>query len=219
MKYPVLLPNIFNYPFTYQSEKKLKIGQYVKVPFGKSKMTGLIWHKFQENPKNNFKLKKIIDVIDVPLLSIKTIKFIEWFSEYNLVPLGMAFKLHLLSSEAISEFDKNSYDYFKVNLKSKNFYFSEEQNKAYLNIKKNSENFRVHVLQGVTGSGKTFVYFRSVLEKIKKGYQALILLPEIGLTFEFEKKFKEFFGFNPAIWHSGITKKKKKNYLEWISKG
>ena len=36
------------------------------------------------------------------------------------------------------------------------------------------------------------------------------MLPEIGLTAQFEKKFKEFFGFNPALWHSGITKKNKK---------
>ena len=38
----------------------------------------------------------------------------------------------------------------------------------------------------------------------------MILLPEIGLTNEFEKKFVDFFGFNPAIWHSSITKKNKK---------
>ena len=49
-----------------------------------------------------------------------------------------------------------------------------------------------------------------VLKKIlEKGKQGLILLPEIGLTSQFEKKFIEFFGFRPAIWHSGITKKNK----------
>jgi primosomal protein N' (replication factor Y) len=36
------------------------------------------------------------------------------------------------------------------------------------------------------------------------------LLPEIGLTGQFEQKFFEFFGFKPAVWHSGISKKKKK---------
>ena len=73
-----------------------------------------------------------------------------------------------------------------------------------------SNKFRVHLLQGSTGSGKTIVYFKDIEKKINSGYQALILLPEIGLTNDFEKKFKEFFGFNPAIWHSGISKKKKK---------
>ena len=55
MKYPVLLPNIFGHPFTYKSKSKLQIGQYVKVPFGKSKMIGVIWHKFQEDIKNSAK--------------------------------------------------------------------------------------------------------------------------------------------------------------------
>ena len=58
-------------------------------------------------------------------------------------------------------------------------------------------------MQGTTGSGKTMVYFKSIKDKLKQGFQALILLPEIGLTYEFEKKFREFFGFNAAVWHSG----------------
>ena len=40
MKYPVLIPNIFNFPFTYESDLDLKVGDYVYVPFGKSKITG-----------------------------------------------------------------------------------------------------------------------------------------------------------------------------------
>ena len=74
----------------------------------------------------------------------------------------------------------------------------------------NNDRFRVHLLQGSTGSGKTIVYFKEIEKKIIDGYQVLILLPEIGLTNDFEKKFRDFFGFNPAIWHSGISKKNKK---------
>jgi primosomal protein N' (replication factor Y) len=72
-----------------------------------------------------------------------------------------------------------------------------------------NQKFRVHVLQGTTGSGKTMVYFEALKEIIKK-VSRLILLPEIGLTSQFEKKFLEFFGITPAVWHSGISKKKKK---------
>ena len=42
MKYPVLIPNIFNFPFTYESDLDLKVGDYVYVPFGKSKITGVV---------------------------------------------------------------------------------------------------------------------------------------------------------------------------------
>ena len=79
--------------------------------------------------------------------------------------------------------------------------------------------FRVHVLQGTTGSGKTFVYFEALKSIIQKGFQGLILLPEIGLTGQFQQKFVEYFGFNPAVWHSGISKKKKEIIWNGISNG
>ena len=72
-----------------------------------------------------------------------------------------------------------------------------------------NKKFRVHVLQGTTGSGTTLVYFEALKPLIEKGFQGLILLPEIGLTGQFQNKFIEFFGFKPAVWHSGISKKNK----------
>ena len=44
MQIPVLLPNIFNHPFTYEFDKKLSPGTYVKVPFGKKHLTGVVWN-------------------------------------------------------------------------------------------------------------------------------------------------------------------------------
>ncbi len=55
---------------------------------------------------------------------------------------------------------------------------------------------------------KPWFYFEALKQLIMKGFQGLIMLPEIGLTSQFEKKFIEFFGFMPAIWHSGVNKKK-----------
>ena len=59
MKYPILLPNIFNHPFTYESDFDLKIGEYVSVPFGKSKLIGVVWDKLENNEQKKFKLKKM----------------------------------------------------------------------------------------------------------------------------------------------------------------
>ena len=58
MKYPILLPNIFNHPFTYESDFDLKIGEYVSVPFGKSKLIGVVWDKY----KNIFQKKSILEL-------------------------------------------------------------------------------------------------------------------------------------------------------------
>ena len=83
--------------------KSLKVGDYVVVPFGKSKIIGIVWDEFEKNKKKDFKLKKIIKSIRryTLILNISTIKFLNWFSKYNLIPLGMSLKLHLLSNNAI----------------------------------------------------------------------------------------------------------------------
>ncbi len=211
MKIPVLLPNIFDHPFTYEAEKQAEAGEYVVVPFGKADAVGVVWDQFEkENSKKKFKIKKIKQFLNISKLNQNTIKFLNWFSEYNIVPKGMALKLHLLSSEAIENLAEKEYLKFNEKLNSNTYDLSKEQDDASKDLIKKDKKFRTHVLQGTTGSGKTIVYFNAIKRKIEKGFQALILLPEIGLTNEFEKKFIDFFGFRPAIWHSSITKKNKK---------
>ena len=178
-----------------------------------------MWHEFQKQSNKNYSLKKIKDVIETPALSNKTIKFLDWFSKYNLIPIGMSLKLHLLSGEVPISYSDKEYKKFKIKEKKNIFKFSSEQELAFKNLNNEKNKFRVHLLQGATGSGKTLVYFKSIIDTISKGFQALILLPEIGLTFEFEKKFEEFFGFKPAIWHSSITKKNKKIIWSGLASG
>ena len=211
MKIPVLLPNIFDYPFTYDSSNlKLELGDYVLVPFGKTKMVGLVWDQFEKNSNKNFSVKKVLRKLNIPSLNVNTIKFLNWFSEYNMVPKGMSLKLHLLSNEAIeSQYDKEYKEFYLVK-KTNKIRLSDEQCKSAKEIMEVDGKFRVHVLQGTTGSGKTIVYFNCIKKKIDQGFQGLILLPEIGLTSEIQNKFKEFFGFEAAIWHSAISKKRKK---------
>ena len=209
MKFPILLPNIFNHPFTYESDIELKIGDFVEVPFGKSKMIGVVWDNFEKNNNKNFKIKKIIRKLQIPNLKKNTLDFLNWFSEYNLVPKGMALKLVLLSGKPIEKLDKKFYQDFNNKIKKNSFKLTNEQKKTLNEINISNQKFNVHVLQGTTGSGKTIVYFEALKKILEKGFQGLIMLPEIGLTNQFEKKFIEFFGFKPAIWHSGITKKNK----------
>ena len=219
MKFPVLIPNIINHAFTYESNLKLKPGEYVTVPFGKSEKIGVIWNEFEKDKKKYFKIKNIKKKLNINPLKIETINFLNWFSEYNLVPKGMALKMHLISGEAIENFKELEYEKYFLKTKIKQYELNEEQENAFNEISKKNKNFRVHLLQGTTGSGKTIVYFKAIKEKIKDGYQALILLPEIGLTTEFEKKFIDYFGFKPAIWHSGITPKRKKIIWSGLASG
>ena len=217
MRFPILLPNIFNYPFTYESDLNLKVGDYVVVPFGKSKITGIVWDEFEKKKNKNFKLKTVLRKLNVTPLKKTTIKFLNWFAEYNIIPKGMALKLVLLSSNAVEILQKEAFKSFNNNIRASKINLSEEQNRSLKKMNISNEKFRVHVLQGTTGSGKTIVYFSALKEIINKDFQGLILLPEIGLTSQFEKKFLEFFGIKPAVWHSGISKKKKEIIWRGVS--
>ena len=208
MKVPVLIPRIFDYPHTYLSGKfdKLKPGSIVLVPFGRKKEIGVIWDK-QEKTNKIFKLKNVLEKKSISL-NENLIKFINWFSLYNLAPKGMVLKM-CLGDESFFSKNSNFIDDTKIKKKNK-FNLNPEQKRCLDDINGFGNKFNVTLLQGVTGSGKTIVYFEKIKQNLVQGKQSLVLLPEIFLTNQFEQRFEDYFGFKPSIWHSKITKKNKK---------
>ncbi len=85
--------------------------------------------------------------------------------------------------------------------------FSDSQQQAVEALKEQvaAKKYSVTLLDGVTGSGKTEVYFEAVAETLKQGRQVLILLPEISLSAQFLERFERRFGVPPAIWHSEVS--------------
>ena len=67
-----------------------------------------------------------------------------------------------------------------------------------------SDGFAASVLDGVTGSGKTEVYFEAIAEALSQGRQCLVLLPEIALTAQWLRRFEARFGMQPTEWHSDL---------------
>jgi len=220
MKIPVLFPKIFDYPFTYKSEisETLNSGDFVKAPFGLNEITGVVW-PYEQKTEKQFKIKKISKKINVKNLNSSMIKFISWFSKYNLVPLGMSLKMCLLNKDVVEKDFNKEFVKFKVKKSKNKFLLNAEQKKSLTFMKNIGNNYNVTVLEGVAGSGKTLVYFERVKDLINKGFQALILLPEIALTNQFSRRFQEFFGAEPAIWHSGTTKKNKSIIWKGITEG
>ena len=206
MKAQVLLPKVFDFPFTYNSKIDGKVGSLVEVPFGTKKEIGVIWKNEYSEPKN----LRIKDIIKKTEYSIdrKLVDFIEWFSSYNMVPIGLVLKMAIGSDNKYVKFQDSSMKIKKT--KTKKFKLNEEQIDALKYLEKINNKFDVSVLQGTTGSGKTLVYFERIKKIIEKNSQALVLLPEIFLTNDFRSRFEEFFGFEPAIWHSKITPKQKR---------
>jgi primosomal protein N' (replication factor Y) len=75
------------------------------------------------------------------------------------------------------------------------------------------------LLDGVTGSGKTEVYFEAIAECLRQGEQALILLPEIALTEPFLKRFEARFGCEPVAWHSDLRSSQRRRAWRGIASG
>ena len=207
MKAQVLLPKIFNFPFTYNAkEVKTKIGDLVEVPFGSKKELGVIWKNAYSEPKN-IKIKDIIKKTNFSI-DIKLVKFVEWFAAYNMVSIGLVLKMVIGNAD---KFIKKKEELIKnKKIKSKKYFLNKEQLSALKFLESVNNKFDVSVLQGTTGSGKTLVYFERIRKIIQEKKQALILLPEIFLTNEFKLRFEKFFGIEPAIWHSKITPKQKR---------
>ena len=99
--------------------------------------------------------------------------------------------------------------------------FSHQQRSAVDAMRSLAANgsFHVALLDGVTGSGKTEVYFEAIAEVIRRGRQSLILMPEIALTGQFLDRFAQRFGVRPLEWHSELTPRTRARNWAAISAG
>ncbi len=82
-----------------------------------------------------------------------------------------------------------------------------------------ADRFGVTLIDGVTGSGKTEVYFEAVAAALDKGKQVLILLPEIALTQAFLERFQNRFGAKPAEWHSDLPPRMRERVWRQVTEG
>ena len=201
-----LLPKVFNFSFTYNT-KKFKLGDLVEVPFGTRREIGVIWPGKNLNLKK-IKIKSIYKKINNFSINKNLIDYINWFSTYNMMPLGLVLKMVIGNGKNFFEkYDEDINQNTNINPK---YNLNEEQKNALNFLNFNNNKFDVSVLQGTTGSGKTLVYFERIKKIISEKKQALVMLPEIFLTNEFSSRFNDFFGFEPAVWHSKITPKNKR---------
>ncbi len=205
MLYDVVVTRPFDKVFTYSStNEQLEIGQVVLVPFGKKIEAGIIWNKNVKNP--GYEIKEVTKICNDLIFQNSSIDFINWIASYTLAPLGAVLKLFLINNDIV-EFDKEKLDSFN-NTKPFLVTLSEEQANSFKEITQsfNKSNKPV-LLEGVTGSGKTEVYFEIIDKFLKEKKQILIMVPEISLTPQLETRVKKRFGMEVCLWHSKITKK------------
>lgn len=103
----------------------------------------------------------------------------------------------------------------------KNYLLYPEQQQAAMQLQQAVKTYqsKVFLLEGVTGSGKTEVYFSAVEQALRQGQQILILMPEISLTQQFLSRFVERFGFYPLQWHSSMSTAQREKVWKFAQNG
>ena len=184
--------------FDYKADEALPVGTFVMAPFGRKKALGVVWDKAPDLSFDEAKVKSVSDVLDITPLPKQTIDFINWVANYTLAPVGMVLKMAL--TPELEKVSKKPLEFDLPNPDFKTLNFSPEQQPAVNEIKAQiGSGFHTSLLDGVTGSGKTEVYFEAVAEALRQNKQVLVLLPEIILTTAWLGRFENRFGVKPAL--------------------
>ncbi len=211
----VLLPlvNLFPLIFKISDDLEVQIGDLVVVEFRKKQITGIIWQE-AEDIEYSFKIKSIHSKDAFNLrLNNHICELVNKASNYYLCELGTVAKLVLpveINENPIKIRDQVLPEKFNLAPLSK------EQAICLASIEESSVPI---VLKGITGSGKTEIYFHLLAKYLLQGKQVLIMLPEIALSSQIINRFKKRFGFDAVIWNSSITKPQKKAALRGILTG
>lgn len=218
--FEILLPLAPDSTFTYTGNCEIEIGDIVKVEFGRKKVWGLVFAHALSEEKRDFKVKEILEIHPKLKLKKTDIEFICDIASYNLASRGLVLRslIGILNSDKVKKETQN----FRQEIDAKKFQLKkllplQQEIADELDLK----NFSVALLDGVTGCGKTEIYFSKIAQILqeKTGEQILILIPEIALTSQLLLRFEEQFQFKAALWHSKISKKEKREIFYGIVSG
>ena len=194
--------------FTYKSKEVIKKGKRVIVPFGSKSIVGIVVKKIAK-PKSLKGLKEIISIADEhSCFNGSIFEAITWASDYYHHPIGEVFfsfmptLLRKQNDKIIIDLDDNTE--YKLNEDDKKLKLTKEQ-KINLSKLNKVKKFSPSLIYGVTGSGKTEIYLQLAEKFILQNKSILILVPEINLIPQLEKRFKDRFNGDIGVYHSRQT--------------
>ncbi|ADV47270.1 primosomal protein N' [Nitratifractor salsuginis] len=195
---------------TYRFAQPLEVGQQVRVPVKGTVKEAVV---IAEVAKPEFATEEIAEILPFRYRpwQMEAAKFI---AEYYFSSFGEALSLFLPFDENGSKPEDQILSQntdFSVELPV----LSDKQRKAYEELRGKE----TALLFGVTGSGKTELYIHRMAEMLRVGKSTILLMPEIALTPQMEKRLKRYFGERVALWHSRLTRKKREGILEGIRSG
>ena len=202
--------------YTYSSDKELEIGTYCEVDFAKSKLLGIVIRESKKEDIGDFKIKSIDKVLlDIPKIPKNILNLAIFINTYYITDFFASLAL-------VGPYDKMSLESIKkleiedVDIKEE-VSLSEKQYEIYNEIINSNESY--FLLHGITGSGKTQIYIKLIIEALNRKKGSIFLVPEISLTTQMVNGLKKIFGDNISIIHSKMTPAKKKAEWEKIYSG
>lgn len=190
-------------------------GKMVEIPLRNRPVKGVIYNIHNNKPP--YKTREIIKIVEnAPHLQKWQLTLLDWISDYYFCPKFRALRLFVPVSIVRKKRNLNKLpppaDEGPYTLKFKHTP-SDEQEKVIKRF--NQTEKRISLLHGITGSGKTEIYMQIVEDILKKGRQVLILIPEISLSPQMQKRFEDRFQEQTRVIHSKLTLKQKEE--AWLS--
>ena len=189
---------------TYDFDDSLLPGQIVLVPVGKRAVPGMIVKKVVQP---GFATKKILKVLYSKPLPRHLMDVLQFIHKYYMVPSGQAVSLVL--PRGVEKIRRKTEQMFgnddeteHISCRSE-IRLNEAQKKALIGLQKAPG--ATKLLFGVTGSGKTNIYLKMALNALKQQKSVIMLVPEIALTGQLVRVFKDVFGEKVVLIHSRQT--------------
>jgi primosomal protein N' (replication factor Y) len=202
---------LFDYEYDVAALGPVEAGDWVRVPFGNSKLNACVIGAFGEAPvlPEGVKAKPVIERLDsVFRLPEEVLALCRFGSEYYQYPIGEALfaaappKPDQILSARASKSKGKAPDLSRLDRK-----LSEDQTRVFEEIRAQCESRpdSAFLLEGVTGSGKTEVYIELARDVLARGKSVLILVPEISLTAQLRDRFQSSLPERVALWHSALS--------------
>lgn len=201
---------------TYSFPEKLKPGQIVLIPLGKSIVPGIIHHSINPPKDPSFQIKPISSVLPLPPLPDHLLQAATWLSQYYLTPLPII--ANLLIPKGITKDRRKKSTPLSIENKTipKTIPLNSSQKTALTSL----DNIKSHtkLLHGITGSGKTNLYLTLAMNQFQKQQSSIILVPEISLTSQLVQQFQFYFPNSVITIHSKQTEATRHQIWQYIAK-
>lgn len=217
---PAPLHKLFTYSVPDHLLSRAKPGMRAVVSFHRRKLVGYIIELTKKAPVQGV-AKDLIELPDeTPTFSPALLKLISWIADYYCAPIGDCCRaaspvvLNRVPKETKSRNTSLANLDLETVLATLAPQFTPDQIRAYDQLTQELKaGFHTTLLHGITGSGKTEIYLKLIDDVIKDGKQAILLVPEIGLTPQLLNNVKARFGELASVYHSSLTDKNR--LAEW----